>query len=288
MKKIFLLCCIISSSTTQAQQAFPDFLAGVWKQEEKESYEQWTRMNENWMKGVSYTMMGETPMITEYMEVFKKAGKLYYSASLPTQNKGEPVLFTQTRSDSIFVYENTKHDFPNFIEYHKSGDSRVRVSVTGKDGKGFTFRMQKQSPIAKAASQVKNQNPNYDSALAEKLGADDYGMKSYWLVILKTGTNDTTDKAFIAEQFNGHMNNINKLVAENKLVVAGPMGKNELNYRGIFILTDIDTEAEAKHLLQTDPAIQSGLLGFELLKWYGSAAIPEYLPASDKIWKLQP
>ena len=32
-------------------------------------------------------------------------------------------------------------------------------------------------------------NPNYDEALAKKLGADDYGMKKYVLVILKTGEN---------------------------------------------------------------------------------------------------
>lgn len=30
-------------------------------------------------------------------------------------------------------------------------------------------------------------NPNYDKILADKLGGDDYGMKSYFLVILKMG-----------------------------------------------------------------------------------------------------
>ncbi|MCZ4408445.1 hypothetical protein O3Q51_06480 [Cryomorphaceae bacterium 1068] len=38
------------------------------------------------------------------------------------------------------------------------------------------------------------QNPNYDADLAKQLGADDYGMKMYSLVILKTGTNQVTDK----------------------------------------------------------------------------------------------
>ena len=46
-----------------------------------------------------------------------------------------------------------------------------------------------------------NSNPNYDKTLSEKLGGDDYGMKSYFLVILKTGTNTTTDKELIAESF---------------------------------------------------------------------------------------
>lgn len=37
------------------------------------------------------------------------------------------------------------------------------------------------------------QNPNYDAALARKLGADDYGMKRYILVILRTGPSVTTE-----------------------------------------------------------------------------------------------
>jgi len=131
-------------------------------------------------------------------------------------------------------------------------------------------------------------NPNYDKTLADKLGADDYGMKSYFLVILKTGTNTTSDKELISESFRGHMDNINRLVAEGKLIVAGPLKKNDNNYRGIFILNNLKTIEEAKELLQTDLAIKNGLLDYEIFTWYGSAALPEYLPFSDKIWKLKP
>lgn len=131
-------------------------------------------------------------------------------------------------------------------------------------------------------------NPNYDKTLAEKLGGDDYGMKSYFLVILKTGTNTTTDKELIAESFRGHMDNINRLVEVGKLVVAGPLGKNENNYRGIFILNNIKSMEEAKELLQTDLAIKNGLLDYEIFTWYGSAALLEYLPFSEKITKTKP
>jgi len=131
-------------------------------------------------------------------------------------------------------------------------------------------------------------NPNYDKTLAEKLGGDDYGMKSYFFVILKTGANTTTDKELIAKSFRGHMDNINRLVEEGKLIVAGPLGKNENNYRGIFILDNIKSIEEAKELLQTDPAIKNGLLDYEIFTWYGSAALPEYLPFSEKIAKKKP
>lgn len=130
-------------------------------------------------------------------------------------------------------------------------------------------------------------NPNYDAALANRLGADDYGMKNYVLVILKTGSNHTADKAFIDSCFAGHMTNIHRLVELKKLIVAGPLKKNENNYRGIFIL-NTDSEEEAEVLLQTDPAIKEKLLEAELYKWYGSAALPEYLYESDRVWKTKP
>lgn len=133
-----------------------------------------------------------------------------------------------------------------------------------------------------------NANPNYDKALAEKLGGDNYGMKSYFFVILKTGPNTTKDKATINESLRGHLNNINKLVLEGKLIVAGPFGKNDKSYRGLFILNNLKSKEEAKAILQTDPAIKSGLLDYDIFDWYGSAALPEYLPFSDKIWKAKP
>jgi uncharacterized protein YciI len=127
-------------------------------------------------------------------------------------------------------------------------------------------------------------NPNYDPELATKLGADDYGMKSYVFVMLKSGKNQSTDKVLKDSCFVGHMNNINRLVENKKLIVAGPMEKNEKSYRGIFIL-DVDSIEVAKLLLETDPAIKAEFLEPELYKWYGSAALSEYLEASDKIWK---
>jgi len=133
-----------------------------------------------------------------------------------------------------------------------------------------------------------NLNPNYDQILAESLGGDDYGMKAYFLVILKTGSNTTDDKELIGKSFEGHMTNINSLVEEGKLIVAGPLGKNENDYRGIFILDNINSIEEANELLQTDPAIKNKLLDYDIFNWYGSAALAKYLAYSDKIWKLQP
>jgi len=132
-----------------------------------------------------------------------------------------------------------------------------------------------------------SQNPNYDQELATNLGADEYGMKSYTFVILKTGSNKSTDKAFVDSCFRGHFENMNRMVENGKLIVAGPMAKNEKTYRGIFILDTTDS-TEVNNLLNADPSIKEGLLEAEIYGWYGSAALREYLDASDKIWKLKP
>lgn len=135
-------------------------------------------------------------------------------------------------------------------------------------------------------AQNKNVNPNYDAALAKEYGAEDNGMKMYVLVMLKTGTNTTATKPESDVAFVGHMANMEKLVKENKLIVAGPMAKNDKNYRGIFIL-NTKSIAEAKEILATDPAVNAKLLDADLFSWYGSAALAAYLKFEDKIWKTR-
>jgi len=130
-------------------------------------------------------------------------------------------------------------------------------------------------------------NPQLDTTLAEKLGADVYGMKMYVFVILKTGDNKTTDKQFVDSCFTGHLANIGRLAETKQLIVAGPFGENNDDFRGLFIL-NVASIAEANKLLGTDPALKANLLSAELYPWYGSAALPEYLDTHNKIWKIKP
>lgn len=127
-------------------------------------------------------------------------------------------------------------------------------------------------------------NPHYNQSLADSLGGDDYGMKRYVLVMLKTGTGSIADKKATDSLFHGHMKNINHLAATGKLVVAGPLQKNEKTYRGLFIL-NAKTFEEARQMLEGDPAIKAQLLEPELYGWYGSAALPMYLDFHGKVEK---
>ena len=126
----------------------------------------------------------------------------------------------------------------------------------------------------------------YDPALAKSLGADEYGMRWYVMAILKTGSNNLKDSVRRAALFADHFKNIGRLAEMGKLVVAGPFGKNDKSYRGIFIL-NVSTLEEAVELLQSDPTIRAKVLEAELFKWYGSAALPEYLKLQKKIQKTR-
>ena len=116
-------------------------------------------------------------------------------------------------------------------------------------------------------------NPNYDAALAKKLGGNDGGMRNYVLAILKTGPNDATIKGEERTKlFQGHIANINRLADEGKLAVAGPFGKNDKTFRGLFILA-VPTIEEAKVLAETDPAIKAGMFVVDYTPWFGSASL---------------
>jgi uncharacterized protein YciI len=109
-------------------------------------------------------------------------------------------------------------------------------------------------------------------------------MKQYTLVILKTGTAKIDRKETVDSLFQGHMENIQRMAAAGKLMVAGPIKKNDKTYRGIFIL-NVKTTEEANELLAKDPAIKEKLLEAELYQWYGSSALPMYLPFHNKVEK---
>lgn len=286
MKKGLLLLMLGVSSSIFAQNKLPEFLVGTWLSEDQNTYEHWDKLSSTSMKGYSYEVKKGEIKVNEYLDLVQRKDGTFYIPTVIGQNNGNPVEFKLTSSDSAFIFENTGHDFPKKICYKKLSSNEIYVQVLGEKNTGFSFKMKRTKSTVPIIAQEENttDNPNYDKDLAEKLKGDDYGMKSYMFVALKTGTNTTTDKKYIDSCFTGHMGNIGRLVDEGKLIVAGPFGKNNLTYRGLFIL-NVTTKEEAEALLKTDPAVNSQLLAYELIPWYGSAALSEYLDASDKIWR---
>lgn len=156
------------------------------------------------------------------------------------------------------------------------------MTRTRKAGQKLIFLI-----LALAINLAIAQETVFDQELADSFGADDYGMKSYSFVILKTGSVKVEDEGEKQKLMRGHLGNISRLADEGKLVVAGPFGKNDLNYRGLFILTTPSTE-EARELLKSDPAIAAGVFDVEVIPWYGAAALGAYLEVQKKITRTNP
>jgi len=122
----------------------------------------------------------------------------------------------------------------------------------------------------------------YDKQLPDSVGADEYGMKSYIMVILRTGPAQISDTTKRKEYFRGHFDNIKKLADEGKLVLAGPISKNSNEFRGIFVLNTTDFE-EAKKMLENDPTVREKIFEADLYNWYCSAAIQKVNEIHNKI-----
>lgn len=105
-------------------------------------------------------------------------------------------------------------------------------------------------------------------------------IRQYWLVLLSKGPTRNQDSATTAKIQTAHLNNINRLYNEGKIKVAGPFGKND-KYQGLFIF-DCPTKEEVEKLLQTDEAVSSGRLNFEILPWY-TAPIGSFVPGTPKV-----
>jgi uncharacterized protein YciI len=136
-----------------------------------------------------------------------------------------------------------------------------------------------------ASAQTKAAEPavQYDAELAKSFGADERGMRSYVLVILKTGPKKIEDKAERDKIFQGHFANMGRLASEKKLVFGGPLDGKE-GRRGIFVIATPDIE-EARRYVGTDPVIISGLMEADYHKLYGSAALMMLNEVHNKIEK---
>jgi len=129
--------------------------------------------------------------------------------------------------------------------------------------------------------EIESEHPAYDEELASELGADEYGMRRYVMALLKIGPNRDQDEETARQLQEGHMENIRRLAAEGKLILAGPfLDDGEL--RGIFLF-DVDTIEEAREMTETDPAIIAGRLIMELHPWYGSAGLMKVNDIHERI-----
>lgn len=140
--------------------------------------------------------------------------------------------------------------------------------------------------LAQESDEAPSAPAGFDAELAAELGADDYGMRRYVMVLLKSGDNRAHDPERVAELQRGHLDNMQRLAEEGVLVLAGPFLDGG-DRRGIFVFA-VDSVEEAKELTASDPAIEAGRLAAEYWPWYGSAALMKLGEVHERIARESP
>lgn len=125
------------------------------------------------------------------------------------------------------------------------------------------------------AQQGKKVSPQskYNAEKAKKLGADELGMRNYVIGFMRAGPIKLTNSKDVALLRKAHVQNMQRLTTEGKLLVAGPFTDNK-SMKGFYIF-DVASVEEARILTISDPAVRAGALILELHPWYGTAALME-------------
>lgn len=86
------------------------------------------------------------------------------------------------------------------------------------------------------APAVQEEEPTaaYDSVLAARLGADEYGMHTYVVALLTAGPNRDVDSATAAELQRAHLDNLFRMADEGSLLLQGPF-LDDGTLRGFYI-----------------------------------------------------
>jgi len=91
--------------------------------------EAWTAPRGRSMLGVSRTFRGDTLVEYEFVVLREQAAGLTYEAHPSRQ---APATFAaRAASDSVVIFENTAHDFPQRIGYRKAGDDSLVAWIEG-------------------------------------------------------------------------------------------------------------------------------------------------------------
>jgi hypothetical protein len=131
-----VLCAVLLPATArQSGSAFDKlmWIAGCWEGSMGggKTQEQWMRPEGNSMLGMSRTVVnGKTPFF-EFLQIKPDGEDIVYLAR--PQGK-EPTAFKLVKlNDSIAVFENPQHDFPQRIAYQRQIDGSLLAAIEGEE-----------------------------------------------------------------------------------------------------------------------------------------------------------
>lgn len=114
-----------------------NWLLGNWEKTDSIGVltENWKSENDSTFTGNSYFIInkGKDTVHSESIELMEDSKHLIYTATVKGQNDDEPVPFQMTEfTDSLLVFTNPKHDFPQKIQYKLNKDNSLLATISGK------------------------------------------------------------------------------------------------------------------------------------------------------------
>lgn len=112
------------------------WLLGEW--ETKDSLgmltEAWQTLDDSTYVGQSFYITPKNDTVhRETIELMQKDQFLIYSTSIKGEDDNEPTPFQMTEStDSLLVFENPKHNYPQKIRYQRNADKSMLAIISGK------------------------------------------------------------------------------------------------------------------------------------------------------------
>jgi hypothetical protein len=129
-----LFSCSESKSAKQKTVHQFSWLSGYWLMKDSTggASEQWKYENDSLMTGISNFIKGDSVIPFETIRLFKKDTTFYYEVKAAGQNNEQPVAFKLiTITDSGFISENMRHDFPKRIGYKMINKDSVTAFIDG-------------------------------------------------------------------------------------------------------------------------------------------------------------
>ena len=121
------------------------WLKGKWSRVSAgvEHIETWQIKKDSLLEVEGYYLKSDNKKVTEKLSIRWEKGELYYVADVP-ENK-MPVYFKNTiLNDSVAVFENRSHDYPNKITYIKESKRSFQVILNDNSGtktRKFSFKL---------------------------------------------------------------------------------------------------------------------------------------------------
>ncbi len=111
------------------------WMIGQWQNSSPQGVlsENWKQENDSMFSGESFFVVGKDTLFSEAIQIIQEKDELFYIPTVPDQNNGLPVRFKlTTESDSILVFENPDHDFPQRIKYMRIGKDSIVAEISGQ------------------------------------------------------------------------------------------------------------------------------------------------------------